>query len=187
MPFYVLQGIIRRKVAIIELGVYIERCLTSLRRATHRPLSIAESGAFLLRYLFEMKNLGVLVSALVGVVLWAPFLEASSIPKFGYAIPAGAGLSDATKATELCGTKDRVVLLPAWTLHLPSADRVADQGQFQSQILDALDSDAEVYLRVQVSASSLTGQESEKVLTDRVAQLLGRMPLTNFKVHGLLI
>ena len=134
-----------------------------------------------------MKNLGVLVSALVGVVLWAPLAEAGSIPKFGYAIPADSDLSHATKATELCGTKDNVVLLPARLLNLAGGDETGNQGDVQSAILGALADEAEVYLRVQVRSSGLTGQESEKVLTDRVAQRLNRLPLSNAKVHGLLI
>jgi hypothetical protein len=133
-----------------------------------------------------MKNLGVLVSALVGVVLWAPLIEASSLPKFGYAIPADSDLSHATKAIELCGTKDSVVLLPALPLNL-AGDDTGEQGDIENTILGGLSEDAEVYLRIQVRSSGLTGQESEKALTDRVAQVLSRVALTNPKVHGLLI
>lgn len=134
-----------------------------------------------------MKNLGVLVSALVGVVLWAPLIHASSIPKFGYAIPADRDASLAAKAAESCGTKDNIVLLPAWTLNLAGGNDTGNGNDVQARILDGLAEDADVYLRIRVLASALTGQESEKVLTDRVAGLLGHMPLTNAKVHGLLI
>jgi len=112
-------------------------------------------------------------------------MNASTVPKFGYAIPMSADPSQLTKAAELCGTKDNVVLLPALRLNLGGSD--AGNPDVQARILNALASDAEVYLRIQVSSAGLTGQETEKILTDRVAQLLKQLPLTNSKVHGLLV
>lgn len=134
-----------------------------------------------------MKNLGVLVSALIGVVLWAPLLEAGSIPRFGYGIPAGSDPSRAMKAVELCGSKDNVVLLPARPLNLAGGDDTGSQADIQNAILGALAEGTEAYLHIEVRSTGLTGQESEKALTDRVAQVLSELPLTNAKVHGLLI
>ena len=111
--------------------------------------------------------------------------NASSIPRFGCAIPATSDPSQQAKALELCGTKDNVVMLPAWRLDL--ASNTTSQTDVQNKILDALAADAEVFLRIQVHSEGLTGKESEKFLTGRVTAVLAQLPLSNPKVHGLLV
>ena len=147
----------------------------------------SEGGAFILRCLVEMRILGVLVSVLVVALVAAPMTNATALPKFGYSIPSGPDLSQLTKTAENCGTKDNVVLLPSWQLNLAGGDNAGNQADIQAKLLDALAEDAEVYLRIQVRSVGLTGQEPEKVITDRVAQLLHQLPLANAKVHGLLV
>src|SRR5215469_4137316 len=132
-----------------------------------------------------MKRLGIALSVFAGILLWTPMTNASSIPRFGCAIPATSDPSQQAKSVELCGTKDNVVMLPAWQLDL--GESTATQSQVQNQILNALGADAEVYLRIQVRSAGLTGKESEKVLTERVGAVLGHLPLSNPKVHGLLV
>ena len=47
--------------------------------------------------------------------------------------------------------------------------------------------EAEVYLRVTVGTGALTGEETERQITDRVAAFLRRVPLSAPAVHGLII
>jgi hypothetical protein len=134
-----------------------------------------------------MKSLCVFLSFSFFAVVAAPRTNAAALPKYGYSIPAGSDVGELIKASQQCGTNDRVVLLPPWPLDLASGAGAGGEGDVQGKILDALPQDAEVYLRLQVRAGALTGQESETVLTDRVAQALGRLPLASTKVRGLVV
>lgn len=133
-----------------------------------------------------MKNLGVLVSVLSAVLLAAPMTNAATIPRFGYTLPSNPDANELRATVELCGTKDNAVLLSPWQLNLATGD-AGNQSATPAQLLDALPEEAEVYLRIQVRSDGLTGQESEKVITDRITELLHHLPLTSTKVHGLLI
>lgn len=110
----------------------------------------------------------------------------AAVPKFGYSLPA-ADPNQLIRAAEQCGTKDNVILLPPWPLNLAAADDGGAQADVQRKILDALPEDVEVYLRIQVRSAGLTGQEPEKTISDRVAHLIGALPLANPKIRGLLV
>ena len=146
-----------------------------------------DSGAPRLRCVLVMKAPGLISYVLLLVLAAPPIAGASALPKYGYSMPAGSDPGQLIHATEKCGTKDNVVLLPPGQLSL-AGDTDAGQGSDkQAKILEALPEGSEVYLRLQVRAGSLTGQESEKALTARVTEFLGRLPLSNAKVRGLVV
>jgi hypothetical protein len=134
-----------------------------------------------------MKDPRALASVLLLVLAASPMTGASALPKYGYTLPVGPDFSQTINAAQQCGTKDRIVLLPPWPLNLAGDSDAGDQSDGQRKVLEALPEGAEVYLRLQVRAGSLTGQESERTLTDRVSQVLSRLPLGSAKVHGLLV
>ncbi len=133
------------------------------------------------------KSLGVIIFVFLIALFAPPLTNAAAIPKFGYTIPAGADLGALTKASEQCGIENKVVLLPPWQLNLAGDNDASTQGEIQSKILEALPADAEAYIRVQVRAGGLSGQESESALTARIADFLGRLPLASAKVRGLMV
>lgn len=132
-----------------------------------------------------MRISGALVSAFA-IGLLTPSLANAEIPKFGYAIPAGLEAAQLTPTTDRCGIKDNVVILPPWQLHLAGGNDT-NAPDVQSKLLEALPEDTEVYLRVNVRSAGLTGQESEKAITDRVADLIRHLPLSGAKVRGLVV
>ncbi len=134
-----------------------------------------------------MRDAGLLAFVLLLVLAAPPMAGATALPKYGYAIPAGTDPGQAMQVSEKCGTKDKVVLLPPWQLNLAGDNDARQGGDNQGNILEALAEGTEVYLRVQVRAGSLTGQESEKALTGRVTEFLSRLPLVNPKVRGLVV
>jgi len=135
-----------------------------------------------------MKKSSRLAVVFLLALVASPMFGATSLPKYGYTIPLGSDVAQATQATERCGTKDKAVLLPPWQLTLGAdTNASADSGDIQGKILDALSEGTEAYLRLQVRAGGLTGQEPEKLVTGRVTEFLGRMPLANAKVHGLVV
>jgi hypothetical protein len=134
-----------------------------------------------------MKDPRLLASVLLLVFLVPPTARATALPKYGYTLPVSSDVGQAIKASEQCGTKDKVVLLPPWQLNLGGDNDAANSGDNQARILAALAEGTEVYLRLRVRAGTLTGQETEKALTSRVTEFLSRLPLANAKVRGLLV
>jgi MFS family permease len=116
-----------------------------------------------------------------------PIAGATALPRYGYALPDGADVDQAIKASERCGTKDKVVLLPPWQFSLAGNNDTATRGDTQGKILEGLAEGTEAYLRLQVRAGDLSAQATEKTLTARVAEFLGHLPLANSKVRGLMV
>ncbi len=102
---------------------------------------------------------------------------ASALPKYGFSVSSD---------TPSCGIKNQVLVLPPLSLNL-SGESPGNRYQEVEKIVGLAPEDGEVFLRLRLQAGGLTGQESEKVLTDRVTQILQRMPLEAAAVDGLLV
>lgn len=91
------------------------------------------------------------------------------------------------KAAEQCGLKGKTLVMPALTLRLAGDEDSDSSFEDQAKALLAVSDDADVFLHVTVATGSLTGRETERQITDRVAAFLRRMPLMSPTVHGLII
>jgi hypothetical protein len=124
---------------------------------------------------------------LLSAVLLLPLTAQAGLPKFAFSSPAGQGAAEGMKAAEQCGLKDKLLVMPALTFHLAGEEGSDSSFEDQARSLLAITDDAEVFLHVTVAAGTLTGQVTERQITDRVAAFLRRVPLLSPAVHGLII
>jgi hypothetical protein len=106
------------------------------------------------------------------------------LSRIGYAIPGDADAAAAAIGTSgQCQAKGRVVLPPAVPFD-PAAAAVASQG---SNYLSAIPEEADAFLRIRVRIGTLDVSQHERIIGDRVTELLRGMPLSSPRVKGLLI
>jgi hypothetical protein len=124
---------------------------------------------------------------LLSAVLLLPSTVKAGLPRFAFSTPPGQSVADSMKAAEQCGLKGKSLMMPALTLRLAGEDGADTSFEDQAKALLAISDDADVFLHVAVATGALTGRETERQITDRVAAFLRRVPLMSPMVHGLII
>jgi hypothetical protein len=126
-------------------------------------------------------------SLLLSAVLMLPFAAQAGLPKYAFSVPPGQSAADGMQAAEQCGLKGKSLVLPALTFHIAGDENPDNSFQDQARSLLSIADDAEVFLHITVGAGRLTGGETERQITDRVAAFIRRVPLMSPAVHGIII
>jgi hypothetical protein len=89
------------------------------------------------------------------------------------------------KAGEQCNVPGKLIVLPPLSFDLAGGESPA--SFFGDQDIQSMPEGSEVWLHVVVEASSLTGKESEREITERVDAFVKSMPLSAAVARGLLV
>lgn len=120
-------------------------------------------------------------------VLSLPFKADAGLPKYAFSLPAGQSAADGVKATESCGLKGKILVMPPLSFHLAGDDPAATQFQDQAVALMGVAADAEVFLHITAGAGNVAGAMTETQISDRVSAFLRRLPLAAPATRGLIV
>ena len=118
--------------------------------------------------------------------LFLPLTAEAGLPRSAVSIPADQSVAAGLKAAEQCAFPGKLIVLPPLSFDFAgngSSGRFAEQAQ----ALSTLPEGSEVWLHVAVGAGSLSGNESEKQITERVDAFLKQMPLSATALRGLIV
>jgi hypothetical protein len=115
----------------------------------------------------------------------------AGLPRDMVSIPALTGdqntsLDASLKAASRCG-EDSPIVLPKVVFQFGAEGRSGQQFAEQAEAVRNLPANAQVWLDVAVSSEALTGEESEKQLTEQVEGFLKQAPLSASAVRGLIL
>jgi hypothetical protein len=111
----------------------------------------------------------------------------AALPKYAFSVPAGLNAAEGIRTAEPCGTKGKVLVMPALSFQLAGETGATSAYEEQTRALMGISEDAEVFLNATVAAGSLTGADTEQQIAERVAAFLKRLPLSSPPVRALLV
>ena len=153
---------------------------SSLRSAT---LFLSESFPRLLCRLASCG--GVAPILLFSAFLLLPLTANAGLPRVAISIPTDQSFAMGLKAGEQCNVPGKLIVLPPLSFDLAGGESPA--SFFGDQDIQSMPEGSEVWLHVVVEASSLTGKESEREITERVDAFVKSMPLSAAAARGLLV
>ncbi len=120
-----------------------------------------------------------------------PLPAEAGLPRAAVSIPTDQDLSAGLKAAEQCESQGKLIVLPPLPFHFAADESPASQFEEQARAVQNMPegspNGSEVWLHVVVEAGSLTRQESEKQITERVDAFLKLAPLSAPAVRGLIV
>jgi hypothetical protein len=119
--------------------------------------------------------------------LFVPLMAEAGLPRAAISIPKDQNLAAGLKAAEQCEFPGKQIVLPPLSFNLNGSEKPSSLFEEQAQAVRSMPEGSEVWLHVVLSANSLTGDESEKQITERVNALLKPMLLSAPAVRGLIV
>ncbi len=119
--------------------------------------------------------------------LLLPLTAEAGLPKAAVSIPPDQDLAAGLKAAEQCEFPGKVIVLPRLSFQFSADESPTSLIEEQSRAVQSMPEGSEFWLHVVVGAGSLTGQESEKQITERVDAFLKLAPLSAPAVRGLIV
>lgn len=110
----------------------------------------------------------------------------AGLPKAAVSIPTDQDLAAGLKAAEQCELQGKLIVLPSLPFQFAADGSSTNLFDGQAQAVQNMPEGSEVWLHVIVDAASLTGQESEKLITERTDAFLKSAPLSAPAVRGLI-
>jgi len=119
--------------------------------------------------------------------LFLPLTAEAGLPRAALSIPTDQSMAVGLNAAEQCQLPGKLIVLPPLSFQF-----AGDQGQAglfdeQARVVQSIPEGSEIWLHVVVGAGSLAGNETEKVINDRVDALLKQMPLSAPAIRGLIV
>jgi hypothetical protein len=124
---------------------------------------------------------------LLSSFLFLPLTAEGGLPRTAISIPTDQNLAAGLKAAEQCEFPGKLIVLPPLSFDLTEGESPSARFEEQAQAVQSMPDGSEVWLNVVVRASSLSGNESEKQITDRVNAFLKPMLLSAPAVRGLIV
>ena len=121
-----------------------------------------------------------------GLIFW-PLTAAAGLPRVAVSIPTDHNLAAGLRAAEQCGVQGKLIVLPPLPFQFAGDASPASLLEEQAHALRTMPEGSEVWLRVVVESGPLTGQESEKQITERVNAFLKLAPLSAPAVRGIMV
>ena len=128
---------------------------------------------------------GVAPILLFSAFLLLPLTANAGLPRVAISIPTDQSFAMGLKAGEQCNVPGKLIVLPPLSFDLAGSESPA--SFFGDQDIQSMPEGSEVWLHVVVEASSLTGKESEREITERVDAFVKSMPLSAAAASGLLV
>ncbi len=124
---------------------------------------------------------------LFSIFVFLPRTATAGLPKAAISIPADQNLAAGVKAAEQCALPGKLIVLPPVLFQVAGDASPAALFEEQARALQSMPEGSEVWLRVVAESGSLTGQETEKQMTERVDAFLKAAPLSDPAVRGLIV
>ena len=140
----------------------------------------------------QVAGLGRIAALLLlsGFVL-LPLTAEAGLPRAAISIPTDRNLAAGLKAAGQCEFQGKLIVLPPLPFQFAGDEGPASLFDEQTRAVQNMPEGApggsEVWLHVVVGAGSLTGQESEKQITERVDAFLKLLPLSAPAVRGVIV
>ncbi|MFZ0771237.1 MAG: hypothetical protein WAN08_07425 [Candidatus Sulfotelmatobacter sp.] len=109
------------------------------------------------------------------------------MPKAAISIPTDQNLAAGVKAAEQCALPGKLIVLPPVLFQVAGDASPAGVFDEQARALQSMPEGSEVWLHIVAGSDSLTGQETEKQMTERVDAFLKAAPLSDPAVRGLIV
>ena len=142
-------------------------------------------------FFFRVAGLGRIAALLLfSGFLLLPLTAEAGLPKAAVSIPPDQDLAAGLKAAEQCEFQGKLTVLPPLPFDFAgdvNVGRFDEQARAVQNMPEGSPDQSEVWLHVVVGPGSLTGQESEKQITDRVDAFLKLAPLSAPTVRGLIV
>ena len=105
------------------------------------------------------------------------------LPRDAISIPTDRPLAAGLQSAEGCGVPNKLIVLPP--IHFQFAAEVNDGSPLEEQVraIKSLPQGSDLWAHVIARGDTLTGNETEKQLTDRVDAMLKSVPLALPSVH----
>jgi hypothetical protein len=116
-----------------------------------------------------------------------PLTAEAGLPRAAVSIPTDQSLATGLKAAERCEIPGKLIVLPPLPFQFAGDETAASLFEEQAQAVLSLPEGSDVWLHVVMGTGSLTGNESEKQITERVEAFLKVAPLSAPVVHGLIV
>jgi hypothetical protein len=113
----------------------------------------------------------------------------TGLPRDAVSIPApesGQSLNAVLQAANNCG-ENSLIVLPKVVFHFGAEDDASQKFAEQTLALQNLPASAQVWLNVAVAPEALTGNETEKQLTEEINAFLKQAPLSAPVVRGVIV
>jgi hypothetical protein len=147
-------------------------------------LSLGSATLFLPRIAGLVRFFALLV---LSIFLFLPLTAEAGLPRAAVSIPTDRGLAAGLNAAEQCDVPGKAIVLPAVALDLGGGESPASALAEQAQAVQSVPEGSEVWLHVVAGAGTLTGNESEKQITERVDAFLKETTLSSPALRGLII
>jgi hypothetical protein len=128
----------------------------------------------------------VAIVLLLSGFLFLPLPAEAGLPKAAVSIPTGQDLAAGLKAAEQCELQGKLIVLPPLPFQFAAEGSPTNLFEEQARAVQNMPEGSEIWLHVIVDAASLTGQESEKQITDQVEAFLKSALLSAPAVRGLI-
>jgi hypothetical protein len=118
-----------------------------------------------------------------------PAAAQTGLPRDAVSIPApgsGQSLNTVLQAANNCG-ENSLIVLPKVIFHFGAEDDASQKFAEQTLALQNLPASAQVWLDVAVAPEALTGNETEKQLTEEINAFLKQAPLSAPVVRGVIV
>ena len=124
---------------------------------------------------------------LFSTFVFLPRTATAGLPKAAISIPADQNLAAGLTAAERCALPGKLIVLPPVLFQVAGDANSAALFEEQARALQSMPEASEVWLHVVAESGSLTGQETEKQMTERVDAFLKAAPLSDPAVRGLIV
>ncbi len=151
-------------------------------------LSSGSATLLISRFVYRVAGLGQITGLLLcSGFLFLPLPAEAGLPKAATSIPTDQSLAAGVKAAEQCVLPGKLIVLPPVSFQFAGAGSQAGLFEEQARVVKSMPEGSEIWLHVVVGAGTLAGNETEKLITNRVDALLKPMPLSAAAVRGLIV
>ncbi len=121
---------------------------------------------------------------LFSAFLLLPLMANAGLPRVAISISTDQSFAVGLKADEQCDVPGKLIVLPPLFFDFTGGE--SPTSFFEEQAVQSVPEGFEVWLHVVVKAGSLSGNESEQEITERVDAFVKSIPLSAAAVRGLL-
>jgi hypothetical protein len=109
------------------------------------------------------------------------------LPRAAISVPTDGPLAAGLQSVHLCAANNVAIVLPPIRFQFGAAGDIGSSLADQAQAISSVFQGSSLWLHAIADGDSLTGNETERQLTDRVDALLKSMPLASPAVRGLIV
>ena len=121
------------------------------------------------------------------IFVFLPRTATAGLPKAAISIPADQNLAAGLAAAQRCALPGKLIVLPPVLFQVDGDASPVGLFEEQARALQTMPEGSEVWLHIVAGSGPLTGQETEKQVTEKVDAFLKAAPLSDPAVRGLIV